>query len=188
MDMCIRNDLFVIINMHGDGYTTVDGGWLLCASSNQTQIKAKYKAVWKQIATKFRDYDEHLIFESMNEEFNGTWNTPDRTAYSNLNAYNQIFLDTVRQTGGNNEKRWLLIPGWNTDINYTVGDYGFQMPTDTYCKASGKRVMMSVHFYEPWQFCGEESGQYTQWGAQATDQSKVADWGDENNMKSKLYT
>lgn len=186
VDMCIDNGLFAIINMHGDGYTTVDGGWLLCAEENQEPIRAKYKAVWKQISARFKDYDEHLIFESMNEEFNGTWDTPNRTFYSNVNTYNQIFLDTVRQTGGNNDKRWLLIPGWNTDITYTVGDFGFVMPTDTYCTAPGKRVMMSVHCYDPWQFCGEESGQATQWGAAATDQNKVANWGDEKNLETKF--
>lgn len=50
VDMCVNNGLYAIINMHGDGYTTLDGGWLFCGSSNQTAIKAKYKAVWKQIA------------------------------------------------------------------------------------------------------------------------------------------
>ena len=116
VDMCINNDLYVIINMHGDGYNSVDGGWLLCNGSDQTTIKAKYKACWQQIATKFKDYDEHLIFESMNEEFDGTYGWPNTAYYDNINDYNQIFVDTVRQTGGNNDKRWLLIPGWNTNI------------------------------------------------------------------------
>ena len=132
VDMCVNNGLYAIINMHGDGYTTLDGGWLFCGSSNQTAIKAKYKAVWKQIATKFKNYDQHLVFESMNEEFDGTYGTPSSTAYANINAYNQIFVDTVRQTGGNNAKRWLMIPGWNTNITYTVGNYGFSLPTDNY--------------------------------------------------------
>ena len=57
------------------------------------------------IATRFKDYDEHLIFESMNEEFDGTYGDPNRTHYENINTYNQIFVDTVRQTGGNNDKR-----------------------------------------------------------------------------------
>lgn len=191
VDMCINNDLFVIINMHGDGYTSIDGGWLLCGSSDQTTIKAKYKAVWKQIANKFKDYDEHLIFESMNEEFDGTWGTPNKTYYNNINDYNQIFVDTVRQTGGNNAKRWLLIPGWNTDITYTADDYGFALPSDNYCTASGKRIMISVHYYSPWEFCGNESNDVTQWGSKATNSSKVASWGDESFMKSqfnKMYT
>ena len=190
VDYCIDNDLYVIINMHGDGYTTITGGWLLCGASDQSRIKAKYEACWKQIATRFKDYDEHLIFESMNEEFDGTYGTPSSTAYANINDYNQIFVDTVRKTGGNNDKRWLLIPGWNTNIDYTAGDYGFVIPSDNYLSSSvpsgEKRIMISVHYYDPWDFCGTESGAVTQWGDTVTDSSKVACWGDESYMISQF--
>ena len=127
VDMCIDNGLYAIINVHGDGYYTVKGGWLLCgeSASEQKKIKAKYEKVWEQIAKRFKNYDEHLVFESMNEEFDNTYNTPNREYYDNINAYNQIFVDTVRKSGGKNNVRYLLIPGWNTDINYTAGDYGF---------------------------------------------------------------
>ena len=190
VDYCVQNDMYAIVNMHGDGYTTVSGGWLLCASSDQTKIKAKYKACWEQIADRFKNYDEHLIFESMNEEFDGTYGTPNKKAYNNINDYNQIFVDTVRQTGGNNDRRWLLIPGWNTNINYTADNYGFVLPTDQYLSsdiASGeKRIMISVHYYDPWDFCGTESADKTQWGSEATNQSKVPTWGDESYMASQF--
>lgn len=185
VDMCMDNDLYVIINMHGDGYYTVDGGWLLCASDDQDTIKEKYEKCWQQIATYFKDYDEHLIFESMNEEFDNTYGSnPDATAYANINAYNQIFVDTVRQTGGNNDKRWLLLPGWNTNIDYTVGDYGFVIPTDNYLSqdvpTGEKRIMISVHYYDPWDFCGQEDETATQWGSGAVE--NIAAWGDEQYM------
>lgn len=186
VDMCIANDLYVIINMHGDGYHSVDGGWLFCDGSNQTAIRAKYKACWKQIATRFQSYDQHLIFESMNEEFDGTYGTPNRTYYENINQLNQIFVDTVRTSGGNNAKRWLMLPGWNTNVNYTVGDYGFRVPTDNNCTAGGKRIMISVHYYDPWGFCGEESTTATQWGNKANNSSKVDSWGDESYLKSQF--
>ena len=190
VDMCVDNGLYAIVNMHGDGYTSIDGGWLLCGNADQTAIKKKYAACWKQIATRFKDYDEHLVFESMNEEFDGTYGNPSSSAYANINAYNQIFVDTVRQTGGNNDMRWLLIPGWNTNINYTADDYGFKLPTDNYLSSkigSGeKRIMVSVHYYDPWEFCGTESGAVTQWGDTATNSSKVASWGDETYMKSQF--
>ena len=190
VDYCVKNDMYAIVNMHGDGYTTVEGGWLLCGNSDQTKIREKYKACWQQIATRFKDYDEHLIFESMNEEFDGTYGDPNRTHYENINTYNQIFVDTVRQTGGNNDKRWLLIPGWNTDIDYTVGDYGFALPTDQYLSsgvaAGEKRIMISVHYYAPWEFCGTESQAVTQWGSKATDSTKKASWGDESYMASQF--
>lgn len=190
VDFCIDNDLYAIVNMHGDGYTSISGGWLLCGNSNQSQIKAKYEACWKQIADRFKDYDEHLIFESMNEEFDGTYGTPNPTAYANINDYNQIFVDTVRKSGGNNDKRWLLIPGWNTNIDYTAGDYGFKLPSDNYLSDSissdEKRIMISVHYYDPWDFCGTETGAVTQWGDTVTDYSKVAGWGDESYMISQF--
>ncbi len=188
VDMCIDNGLYVIINIHGDGYNSVSGGWLLCNGSDQTTIKAKYAAVWSQIATKFADYDEHLVFESLNEEFDGTYNTPNKTYYSNINAYNQLFVDTVRQSGGNNDKRWLLIPGWNTNIDYTAGNYGFSLPTDSYLSSdipsSEKRIMISVHYYSPWSFCGDESSTVTEWGANATKNTDT--WGGESYLISQL--
>ena len=99
-------------------------------------------------------------------------------------------MDTVRQTGGNNDRRWLLIPGWNTNINYTADNYGFVLPTDQYLSsdiASGeKRIMISVHYYDPWDFCGTESADKTQWGSEATNQSKVPTWGDESYMASQF--
>lgn len=166
VDYCMDEDMYAIINIHGDGYYSVNGGWLLCGEANQTEIKAKYEACWRQIADIFVDYDEHLIYESMNEVFDGTYNDPDPEKYANINAYNQIFVDTVRKVGGNNAKRWLLVPGWNTDINYTAGDYGFEIPTDTYKDSSvkGNKIMISVHYYAPWDFCGQEDGKTTEWG------------------------
>jgi endoglucanase len=162
VDMCIDNGLYAIINIHGDGYYSIKGGWLLCAesASEQKTIKAKYEKVWEQIAKRFKNYDEHLVFESMNEEFDGTYNTPNREYYDNINAYNQIFVDTVRKAGGKNNSRYLLVPGWNTDINYTAGDYGFKIPND-----STGRLMISVHYYDPWKFCGgEEAPGIFRWG------------------------
>ena len=61
----------------------------------------------------------------MNEEFDGEYHDPVKEYYDNINAYNQIFVDTVSASGSDNTHRWLLVPGWNTDITYTVGDYGF---------------------------------------------------------------
>lgn len=190
VDYAYNDGLFVIINIHGDGYKSVPGSWLICDAIDQTTIEAKYQKVWQQIANTFKDYDQHLIFESMNEEFDGTYGAPTNPSYSNINAYNQIFVDTVRQTGGNNSARWLLIPGWNTNIDYTAGNYGFVLPTDNYRSSSipsnEKRIMISVHYYSPWDFCGQESDTITQWGASATDPSKTSTWGQEDYMDSQF--
>lgn len=190
VDYCIKNDLYAVINIHGDGYNTIDGGWLLCNGKNQTEIKKKYKKVWKQIAERFKNYDEHLLFESMNEEFDGSYSEPNKEYYQNINDYNQIFVDTVRKTGDNNTKRWLIIPGWNTNIDYTAGDYGFKLPTDQYRDKSidkeEQRIMISVHYYSPWDFCGGENCVITQWGNEADDPSKTSTTCDETYMKNQL--
>lgn len=190
VNYCIKNDLYAVVNIHGDGYNTIDGGWLLCNGKNQTEIKKKYKKVWKQIAERFKNYDEHLLFESMNEEFDGSYSEPNKEYYQNINDYNQIFVDTVRKTGDNNTKRWLIIPGWNTNIDYTAGDYGFKLPTDQYRNKSidkeEQRIMISVHYYSPWDFCGGENCVITQWGNEADDPSKTSTTCDETYMKNQL--
>ena len=186
VDFVVGNDMYAVMNIHGDGYYTVDGGWLLCVDDNQDEIKAKYEAVWKQIADRFKDYDEHLIFESMNEEFDNTYGRPNKDGYANINEYNRIFVDTVRGTGSNNTKRWLLLPGWNTNIEYTAGNYGFVIPEDKLCESDGKRIMISVHYYDPYNFTLDEnsSSAKTQWGKYATE--NFDNWGQEDHVDSQM--
>lgn len=198
VDMALAEDLYVITNIHGDGYHGVTGGWLLCDAQNQTEIKAKFKAVWQQIATTFKDYDEHLIFESMNEVFDGTyeWQNPgvpypNAGYYQNINDYNQIFVETVRPISLNNAKRWLLIPGWNTDIDLTSEAKGFKIPEDKYVdrSTSGKRLMISVHYYAPWDLCGDDTDAgVTRWGDEAWSQnsSKCTTYGQGANSESTM--
>ncbi|GAA1703645.1 glycoside hydrolase family 5 protein [Kribbella yunnanensis] len=182
--------LYVIINMHGDGYKSIPYAWLICDAANQTEIRAKYLKVWQQIATRFQSYDNRLILESMNENFDGQYGAPTQPCYSNINAWNQIFVDTVRRAGGNNSSRWLLVPGWNTNIDYTAGNYGFVVPTDQYrsssIPANEQRLMISVHYYSPWDFAGEENGTITQWGRGATNPARKSTWGQEDYLDAQL--
>lgn len=188
VDYVIDNDMYAIVNMHGDGYYTVENSWLLCVEDEEQQevIRVKYEKVWAQIAERFKDYNEHLIFESMNEEFDNTYGLPNPYGYQNINAYNQIFVDTVRKTGSNNEKRWLLMPGWNTNIEYTAGDYGFVIPTDDHCKVEENRLMISVHFYDPYNFTLDEdnSSAKTQWGKYAVE--NYDNWGQEDHVDTQM--
>ncbi len=192
VDYAYSQGLYVVTNIHGDGYNSVAGSWLLCNATDQTTIKAKYKAVWQQIANTFVSYNERLIFESMNEEFDGvTYGGPVNQAYySNLNAYNQIFVDTVRQTGGNNAARWLLIPGWNTTIDLTNSGSGFVLPSDNYrstsVPSSEKRIMISVHYYSPWDFCGDTASTISQWGVTSTVSANKSTWGQEDFLDSQF--
>nr|WP_231956748.1 MULTISPECIES: cellulase family glycosylhydrolase [unclassified Actinoplanes] len=190
VDYAYNQGLYVVINMHGDGYKSVTGSWLICDAADQTTVRARYQKVWQQVATRFASYTEHLILESMNEEFDGQYGNPTQPCYSNINAYNQIFVDTVRRTGGTNASRWLLVPGWNTNIDYTVGNYGFALPTDQYRSTSipgtEQRIMISVHYYDPWDFTGQEDGTVTQWGPNATNPAKTSTWGQADYLDGQL--
>lgn len=142
-------DLFVIINIQHDGADGVTGSWLDVDAANQTGIRAAFAEVWSRIATEFKDYDQHLIFESMNEVMEqNNYGAPSDTTWANINALNQIFVDTVRSKGGHNDVRFLLIPGYNTNIDQTVSSK-FVLPT---YNGSTDRIMVSVHFYDPYNF------------------------------------
>ena len=204
VDYMVAEDLYVIVNMHSDGYHTIAGGWLYCDApeEQQTEIRAKYAAVWTQIAETFKDYDEHVIFESMNEEFarkrdaeyrnfttneaDANWGTPDEESYENINKYNQIFVDSIRAVGGENSTRWLLVPGWNTDIEYTEGDYGFKIPTDEKCTAPSNRIAISVHYYAPYNFVLNEATNITQWGKYYLNRAKLDTSGAETSLKKQM--
>ncbi|MBO7354793.1 MAG: glycoside hydrolase family 5 protein [Lachnospiraceae bacterium] len=164
-------EMFVVLNDHWDS-----GWWAMFGSSNpDTVAKAwqVYEAIWTQVSTYFKDYSDMLIFESANEELgnglnnNGNW--PDSGSLSTDDQYrltneiNQKFVDIVRSTGGNNDDRFLLIAGYNTDISDTC-DNRYKLPADT---AKGK-LFLSVHYYTPWNYCGAgEGGTWSRWGIKA---------------------
>lgn len=164
--------MYVIINDHWDG------GWYGMFGSESAETRAlameAYKGMWQQIAERFRDYSDYLIFESANEELGGRFdeNSPlycsdsvvtylnDDERYALTNEINQTFVDVVRTTGGNNATRFLLIAGYSTDIDKTCDDR-FQMPKDT----ADSKLMVSVHYYDPWSYCGASSAvSATKWG------------------------
>lgn len=164
--------MYVIINDHWDG------GWYGMFGSESAETRAlameAYKGMWQQIAERFRDYSDYLIFESANEELGGRFdeNSPlycsdsvvtyltDDERYALTNEINQTFVDVVRATGGNNATRFLLIAGYSTDIDKTCDDR-FQMPKDT----ADSKLMVSVHYYDPWSYCGASIAvSATKWG------------------------
>lgn len=164
--------MYVIVNDHWDG------GWYGMFGSESAETRAlameAYKGMWQQIAERFRDYSDYLIFESANEELGGRFdeNSPlycsdsvvtylnDDERYALTNEINQTFVDVVRATGGNNATRFLLIAGYSTNIDQTCDDR-FQMPKDTV----DSKLMVSVHYYDPWSYCGASSAaSATKWG------------------------
>jgi len=174
VNYAITEDMYVIIDIHADAnHDTANGAWLLVDSDNQEEIETKFRKVWEQVADRFKTYDSRLIFEGMNEiREKGNYDAPKyATTYERINRYNQIFVDTVRASGGHNDQRFLIIPGYNTNIEYTAGNYGFQMPTDT----AQNKIMVSVHYYDPYDFClNEENDSIYAWGQKAIDEGKGA--------------
>lgn len=151
VDYCVDQDMYVIINIHHDG--AEQSGWLRIAAEGEDldEVKTKFAGVWTAIANHFRDYDEHLLFESMNEVV-GTDDGEEgiKKDIRVIMELNQIFVDSVRQTGSNNARRWLVVPGRYTNIvNTTKTEFGFKMPQDTYNDEA--RLMLSVHDYD-WTF------------------------------------
>ena len=176
VDWSLENDMFVIINAHWDG-----GWWGKFGSATpatREEALKMYKAMWTQIATRFKDYDGRLIFEGANEELgdrlNDTDVCPDSGALSEDECYttahmiNQTFVDLIRSTGGNNTWRFLLIAGYDTDIEKTC-DERYIMPTDS----AKDKLLISVHYYTPWNYCGTTSG--AGWGT-------IADYEEQNRL------
>lgn len=159
--------LIVVVNDHWDS-----SWWgMFGSASEETRQNARklYTSMWEQIAERFKDYDSRLVLESANEElgngFNDTrycedsGNLSDEELYTVTNEVNQLFVDTIRKSGGYNANRFLLIAGQNTNIDDTCKD-DFVMPTDTV----DSKLIVSVHYYDPWDYCGDGGEASAIWG------------------------
>lgn len=136
---CVNNGMYVMLNIHWDG------GWLEnnISKAKQDSVNAKQKALWEQIATAMRGFDEHLMFASANEPA-----ADNAEKMEVLTGYHQTFINAVRSTGGKNSYRVLILQGPNTSMTLT-SDLMSTLPTDP---AAG-RLMVEVHNYTPSQFC-----------------------------------
>ena len=167
VNYALKADMYVIINDHWDG-----GWWGMFGSESQdTRDKAMtlYTSMWSQVAERFKDYSYKVIFESANEELGNRLNDKDIArdsgtlsedeCYEMTNVINQKFVDLIRGTSGNNAQRFLLIAGYNTDIEKTIDDR-YSMPTDT----AKDKLLVSVHYYTPWSYCGTSG--MASWGTE----------------------
>jgi endoglucanase len=152
VDWIIRAGMFCVVNIHWDGGWIDSGDKAHFPGTYATfspGAEKKYHAYWSQISTFFAAKNEKLVFEALNEETNFESEGSTEKAYATLTRVNQLFIDTVRKTGGNNAKRLLIIAGYSTDITKTCSaDY--RLPTDT----ALHRLFISVHYYTPWPFAG----------------------------------
>lgn len=131
VDYAYSQGMFAVIDMHNDG-GEVANKWLDITKTGAEfdAIKTKFAAVWTDIATYFRAYDQKLVFEGFNELMNGNYNAaPQQYQLDNVNALAQAFVTAVRSAGGKNDDRVLVVAGYNTNIQETIN--GFVKPTDT---------------------------------------------------------
>jgi len=140
---CFNDGMYVLLNDH------YDNGFLDCTATGAKldTIKAIQKANWEQIATTMRDFDEHLMFASANEP-----NASDLLSSTNLQSFYQIFINTVRSTGGKNAYRTLVIQAPSTSLdlaNYFISDGIPGMPVDQVAN----KLILEFHWYAPSNFC-----------------------------------
>lgn len=161
-----------IINIHHDGFgaqpEAANKGcfWLdLPAAAKDeeknTAIKQKLAMVWMQIANRFQSEGDWLVFETLNEIQDGYWGNGDNTKdggrmYAVLNEWNQLCVDIIRATGGNNATRYIGVPSFVCQPWMAVRY--LRLPKDS---VKG-RLMVAVHMYDPWDYAG--SGKYSEWG------------------------
>lgn len=164
VDYCIDDSLFVVLNEHWDG------GWLeydgFTTDADVAAKKEQLRKIWTNIATAFRDYDGHLLFAGMNEPGVGgaspsasgslmvsqyTTDTDDREqAFADrILEYDQVFIDAVRATGGNNARRVLVVQGPKVAAANTAKFFDVSKLSDS----AEKRLMVEVHHYDPYAFC-----------------------------------
>lgn len=177
----IDQGLYAILNVHHDGVETLTGPWILLqdkngqvTAANNAKVLNQFKKIWAQIADRFKNFNDHLLFESMNEIKVG-YGPPKPDYYTQINALNQAFVDTVRASRGTNQTRCLVVPGYNTNIEYTLA--GFVAPKD----ASPGKIILSVHYYDPWNYAG--LGKTKTWGAGSAG---ADNWGQEDWVRSNI--
>ena len=155
----LKNDMYVILNIHHEDK------WLKPQYDGLDNVKARLAALWTQIAERFSDYGDHLIFEGLNEPRvkggKNEWNGGTKEGRDCLNQLNSLFIETVRATGGNNEKRTLLITTFAAQpVEATIKD--LEIPNDKY-------VGVSIHAYTPYRFTYDSKGE--SWNATVFDES-----------------
>lgn len=170
-----KSGLNAIINIHHDGADSKY--WLnikeaAASDAGYEKVTAEFRAVWKQIAGRFKNEGDWLIFEPFNEIHDGKWGWGDNLTdggrqYNVINKWNQEFVDIVRASGGNNAERYLGIPGYCTNPKLTIEN--LVLPEDT---ADGK-LMVAVHCYDPNSYTLE--AQYDEWGHTAKNNPYVSE-------------
>ena len=171
VDYAVSNDMYIILNTHHDESI------LKLRNTEMTETKKAFEKIWQQIAETFKDYDEKLIFEGLNEPRTkgsaAEWNGGTEEERNNLNILHQLFVDTVRAGGGINETRLLLISTYAASASGTAMN-GLKIPNDTI----SEKLIISIHAYVPNNFAlNEDTGYTTSWNKNnSSDTLPITEW------------
>ena len=170
VDWAIEDGMYVILNVHHDNQTasniaTGAGKFGFAISTTSTTVQNKSKTylgkVWTQIANTFKDYDEKLIFEVLNEPRDvGSafeWYMADSTKAKSycdvITDYENTCISAIRSTGGNNEYRYIMVPSYAASGTMQVTLSNYTLPTDT----AADKLLLSTHAYSPNYFAMADS-------------------------------
>jgi endoglucanase len=174
VNMAHKAGLMVIINTHYDyAHWDTTVGWLRVDRAaediaERERITNRFRVVWRQIAEYFVNYGDYLIFESFDKLAGKDWDNPlVQTQVKIVNEWNKVFVDTVRSTGGNNSKRFLILKGYTGSGRYLAGK--LVIPPDTGNSGSNK-LIVGFYFDEPYEFTYELK--VLSWGT-AADKARV---------------
>jgi len=185
VDYVIDNEMFAILNIHHDDYRSGNGwecGWLKLygrdgplTEDEKAEMLHRFGRLWKQISERFKDYSEYLLFDGINEPHtsflhnytNETW--VEQSGF--LNELLQVFIDTVRASGGKNTSRHLMVAPYFASVgmdpndkegriaNFVDNDNGTLWINDPQ-----NRLIVSLHYYEPWGFVtAPDDSQWFSW-------------------------
>lgn len=166
VDYCMDAGVYCIINTSG-------ACWMEAEPSTYAEQSAIYRRLWEQIATRFADYGELLLFESCNEvlDANGSWGNPSTDSFDVMHDFHQLFVDTVRSCGGYNTTRNLILNPYAAASDYYMNRH-FTLPDDP----AENHLIAQVHCYLPIRFTFNETNLghtdfLNEWG---TDEEKAA--------------
>lgn len=153
VDWALQADLYVVLNLHHDSWQ-----WISKIATDHDPVLARYTATWRQIVAKLGDRSSKLLFESVNEP---TFDTTDAARKVQLmNELNTTFHSIVRQAGGRNATRVLILPTEGCTPDQKLMDdlaSTIRLLNDPYLAAT-------VHFYGFWPFSVNIAG-YTKFDA-----------------------
>lgn len=153
VDYAYDMDMFVILNVHHENWVNV----AKFTDETYNDASKKLNDIWSCLAETFKDYDQHLVFEGMNEPretnnpSNSEWGDGDANSWNYINRLNKVFVDAVRGQGSSyNKERLLMLPGYHAG-NSVSTVRAIEIPEN-----SGN-VALSVHAYNPYFFCMDTS-------------------------------